>query len=85
MSAPSRSRKQAFANRSDMAGGGTLGSISNTRVGVPTVDIGLAQLAMHSSYETGGTADTAHMIAAMKAFYRAKIRFDDDGFCTLEA
>ncbi len=76
---------QLFANRSDMAGGGTLGSISNTRVGVPTVDIGLAQLAMHSSYETGGTADTAHMIAAMKAFYRAKIRFDDDGFCTLEA
>ncbi len=76
---------QVFANRSDLAGGGTLGSISNTKVALCTVDIGLAQLAMHSSYETGGTADTAHMIAAMKAFYRAKIRFDGDGICTLES
>lgn len=75
---------QVFANRSDMAGGGTLGSISNTNVALCTVDIGLAQLAMHSSYETGGTADTGYMIAAMKAFYRARIRFDGDGICALD-
>ena len=74
---------QVFANRSDMAGGGTLGSIANTHVALTTVDIGLAQLAMHSCYETGGTADTKHMIDAMKAYYRAKITFTADGVCTL--
>ena len=75
---------QLFANRSDLAGGGTLGSISNTHVAMTTVDIGLAQLAMHSSYETGGTADTKYMTDAMKAFYRSKIVFSGDGVCTLE-
>ena len=75
---------QVFANRSDMAGGGTLGSISNTHVALPTVDIGLAQLAMHSSYETGGTADTGYMTDAMKAFYRSGLRFSDDGVCSLD-
>ena len=75
---------QLFANRSDMAGGGTLGSISNTKVALCTVDIGLAQLAMHSSYETGGTADTAYMTAAMDAFYRTKLRFVADGVCRIE-
>ena len=75
---------QVFANRSDMAGGGTLGSVSNTHVALPTVDIGLAQLAMHSSYETGGTADTGYMTDAMKAFYRSGLRFSDDGVCSLD-
>ena len=75
---------QLFANRSDLAGGGTLGSISNTHVAMTTVDIGLAQLAMHSSYETGGTADTKYMTDAMKAFYRSKIVFSGDGVCTLD-
>ncbi len=70
---------QQFANRSDMAGGSTLGSISNTNVALNTVDIGLAQLAMHSSYETGGTADTKYMIEAIKAFYRTIIRTEEDG------
>ena len=74
---------QRFANRSDLAGGGTLGSIANTHVAMTTVDIGLAQLAMHSPYETGGTADTKYMIDAMKAFYRAKIAFSADGACEL--
>ena len=48
---------QTFVNRSDMAGGSTLGNISNTQVPVKTVDIGLAQLAMHSVYETTGAKD----------------------------
>ena len=64
---------QVFANRSDLPGGSTLGSISNTKVPLLTVDIGMAQLAMHSSYETGGTADTLHLIRASAAFYRAAI------------
>ena len=70
---------QHFANRSDIAGGGTLGSISNTRVSLKTVDIGLAQLAMHSAVETGGTADTGYMIRACKAFYETALRLNDDG------
>ena len=45
---------QVYTNRADMPGGSTLGNISGTQVSVPTVDIGLAQLAMHASYETAG-------------------------------
>lgn len=75
---------QQFANRSDLGGGSTLGSISNTNVALNTIDIGLAQLAMHSSYETGGTADTKYMIDAMKAFYRALIRTEGDGIYVIE-
>ena len=48
---------QQFANRSDQPGGSTLGSISNTKVPLLTVDIGMAQLAMHSAYETAACAD----------------------------
>jgi aspartyl aminopeptidase len=60
---------QTFANRSDVAGGSTLGNLSNTQVSVHAVDIGLPQLAMHSSYETAGVRDTAAGIAALTAFY----------------
>ena len=74
---------QRFANRSDLPGGSTLGSISNTLVPLCTVDIGMAQLAMHSAYETAGTADTAHLIRAMQQFYGAGIASERDGVCTL--
>ena len=60
---------QTFANRSDMAGGSTLGNISNTRVALNTVDIGLPQLAMHSPYETAGTKDTGYLIKAAEKFF----------------
>ncbi len=73
---------QHFANRSDLAGGSTLGNISNAHVSVNTVDVGLAQLAMHSCFETAGAQDTDHLIRAMTAFYAASYR-DDDGVITL--
>ena len=60
---------QTFTNRSDNPGGSTLGNISNTKVAMPTVDIGLAQLAMHSSYETAGVKDTAYLVDACTAFF----------------
>lgn len=60
---------QTFTNRSDTPGGSTLGNISNTKVAMPTVDIGLPQLAMHSSYETAGTLDTAYLTAASAKFF----------------
>lgn len=48
---------QRFVNRSDVRGGGTLGSIASTLLPVKTVDIGIPLLAMHSSRELMGTAD----------------------------
>ena len=67
---------QTFANRSDSAGGSTLGNISNAQVSVHAVDVGLAQLAMHSSYETAGSADTGHLMRALQAFYSANVVID---------
>lgn len=60
---------QTFVNRSDMAGGSTLGNISNTQVPVNTVDIGLPQLAMHSPYETAGVKDTLSLVKAAELFF----------------
>lgn len=65
---------QTYFNHSDVAGGGTLGQLAITQVPLYTVDIGLAQLAMHSACETAGTADTGHLTRAMRAFFGAKIR-----------
>ena len=61
---------QHFANRSDIAGGSTLGHISTAHVSVESVDIGLAQLAMHSLYETAGTKDLPMLISAMEEMWR---------------
>lgn len=60
---------QTYANRSDITGGSTLGNISAAQVPVSTVDIGLPQLAMHSSYETAGSRDVEAMIKVMSCFY----------------
>lgn len=70
---------QTFHNRSDILGGGTLGNISNTRVSVNTVDIGLPQLAMHSAYETAGVKDTEDFILASNRFYECEIEKQGDG------
>lgn len=61
---------QEFFNNSDVPGGSTLGNLSNQQYSLKSVDMGAAQLAMHSPYETGGTKDTYYMIAAMKAFLK---------------
>ena len=62
---------QHFTNRSDMLGGSTLGNLSNAHVSLNTVDIGLAQLAMHSSCETAGTKDLDYLIRAMETYWGA--------------
>ena len=64
---------QVFTNRSDVPGGSTLGNISGNQVPVRTADIGLAQLAMHSPYETGGVRDPEYMRRFAEAFYNADI------------
>lgn len=70
---------QVYINRSDVPGGSTLGNISTTQVALKTVDIGLAQLAMHSPYETAGVMDTQYMITAAKKFYESVIMEEADG------
>ena len=65
---------QIYHNRSDIAGGSTLGNISISHASVPTADIGLAQLAMHSSYETAGSKDLEYLIEFSKGFYEYKIK-----------
>lgn len=65
---------QSYTNRSDLRGGTTLGNAANEKLSLNTIDIGAPQLAMHSSYETGGTKDTMHMIQALTAFYSASVK-----------
>lgn len=60
---------QTYANRADIPGGSTLGNISTAHVSVPSVDIGLPQLAMHSAVETAGVLDTEYGIRALRYFY----------------
>ena len=60
---------QHYYNRSGMPGGSTLGNISNTQLAMHGVDIGLAQLAMHSVSEVAGAQDVGHLVKAMEQFY----------------
>jgi aspartyl aminopeptidase len=69
---------QHFANRSDILGGGTLGNVSNNRVALNTVDIGLPQFAMHSSFETAGVKDTEAFADICKAFYECSVVKNDN-------
>ena len=71
---------QSYANRADMPGGSTLGNISNTQVSLNTVDVGLAQLAMHSSYETAGADDTEYMVKAVAQFYSSTVKMTETGY-----
>ena len=64
---------QTYCNRADLPGGSTLGCISLTQVSVPSADIGLAQLAMHSCYETAGVRDAQYLEKAMEAYYSSTL------------
>ena len=74
---------QTYCNRADIAGGSTLGNISLHHVSVPTIDIGVAQLAMHSCYETGSVADAIHLKNALAAFYGAALNTQGDACAIL--
>ena len=71
---------QNYYNRPDIPGGSTLGCISIGQVSVPTVDIGLAQLAMHSCYETASVADTISLMEIMGSYYGSTLELDEEGF-----
>jgi len=69
---------QIFANRSDNRGGSTQAAISTINLPIMAVDVGCAQLAMHSSYETAGSKDVDYMIDFMSEFYNSSIIIEDD-------
>ena len=72
------SKYQMMTNRSDILGGGTLGNISLSHLSIPSVDIGLSQLAMHSAMETCGKYDLDIMIKAISEYYSVHLDFIDD-------
>ncbi len=72
---------QTYCNRADLPGGSTLGNISTTHVSVASADIGLPQLAMHSSYETAGVQDAIYLEEAMAAFYGSSLECKDGVYC----
>ena len=70
---------QTYCNRADIPGGSTLGCVSLTHVSVPSVDVGIAQLAMHSCYETVAAADVAQLEKAMQTYYSTSLSKDGNG------
>ena len=71
---------QTYCNRADIPGGSTLGNISLSHVSVPTADIGLAQLAMHSCYETAGVQDAIDLEKAMAAYYAGSLEVSGEDY-----
>ncbi len=64
---------QLFYNHSDVLGGSTLGNISTAQLPLCAADIGLAQLAMHSAYETAGAKDTEYLVRLAKTLFSTGI------------
>ncbi|OBG45383.1 M18 family aminopeptidase [Mycolicibacterium fortuitum] len=61
-------RLQRYEHRADLPCGSTIGPMTSARTGIPTVDVGAAQLAMHSAREFMGADDVAAYSAALQAF-----------------
>ncbi len=59
---------QRYEHRADLPCGSTIGPLAAARTGIPTVDVGAAQLAMHSARELMGAHDVAEYSAALRAF-----------------
>jgi aspartyl aminopeptidase len=60
---------QRYEHRADLPCGSTIGPLAAAQTGIPTVDVGAAQLAMHSAREVMGAHDVAAYSAAMRAFF----------------
>ena len=74
---------QVYTNRADQPGGSTLGNLLTHTMCIPMVDIGAAQLAMHSAVETTGAKDAAYLAGACKAFYCSDLHCVREGVYSL--
>lgn len=68
-----------YTIRNDLQGGSALSSISLSHLSILSVDVGVAQLAMHSSKEVCSIADVYELYKMMKSFYNSNISFLDSG------
>ena len=60
---------QTFVSRSDLGCGSTIGPMTSAKLGVPTLDVGIPQLAMHSCREVTGTADPQRLTSVLTHFF----------------
>ncbi len=60
---------QSFSNRADLGCGSTIGPLTAAELGIPVLDIGLAQFAMHSIRELAGSEDPGHLLTCLTAFF----------------
>ncbi len=61
---------QDYSHRGDLACGSTIGPVAAAELGVETVDVGMAQLSMHSAREMMANADVPAMVASFSAWFR---------------
>ena len=59
---------QVFVGRNDQPCGSTIGPLTAARLGIATVDVGVAQLSMHSARELCGAEDPPRLAAALGQF-----------------
>ena len=68
-----------FSSRADMPCGSTVGALSSSRASIPTVDVGIPLLSMHSSVETVAVADIEYGKALFKAVFSSTLLPTDTG------
>lgn len=63
---------QPYVNKSDIAGGSTIGPAIQSKLNIPVIDIGTAVFGMHSIMETGSVKDFESILEIFKKFYELK-------------